>query len=87
MFQGLVVNDTRRKNTETSLKRLEIHKNIQKLLSNKSDSSDNSDIDDTDIDAECKMNAVSSSAEKKIEFNIDKWYDLYFFAIHFTYTP
>ena len=47
---------------------------IEKNLTGNSDSADDSDIDDTDIDNECKLSGNSPSAsEKKIEFNIDKW--------------
>ena len=53
---------------------MEVHFKILILYHPTSDSTDTSDIDNADIDAECKMNAASSASEKKIEFNIDKWY-------------
>ena len=47
---------------------------IKKFWTDWSDPEDDSDIDDTDIDNECKLSGNSPTAtEKKIEFNIDKW--------------
>ena len=69
MFLGPV-----KENTLRTFEKKNIMKWSSKILTGNSDSADDSDIDDTDIDNECKLSGNSPTAsEKKIEFNIDKW--------------
>ena len=72
---SIYVSRTGLRKNNTDIWEREYHdKIVEKILTGNSDSADDSDIDDTDIDNECKLSGNSPTAsEKKIEFNIDKW--------------